>query len=99
MLEWAATHRTTHPWRLAAKSCAFVGRWVSRRRAVGFHHPERLRQNTVLEGSQHLTRVSGPAILLSFHVGPTDGDLTFRVLGYPVTYMGTDLISDAILPW
>ena len=98
MLEWAAAHRTAHPWRLAAKSCAFVGRWVSRRRAVGFHHPERLRQNIVLEGREHLTRISGPAILLGFHVGPTDGDLTFRVLGYPVTYLGR---SDraAILPW
>src|SRR5262245_16824863 len=98
VLQWAAAHRAVHPWWLAAKSCAFVGRWLSRRRAIGFQHPDRLRENTVLEGREHLTRISGPAILLAFHVGPTDGDLTFRVLGYPVTFLGrSDRVS--ILPW
>src|SRR4029453_15083961 len=40
------------------------------------------------EGLEHLGAADGAAILLGFHVGPSDGDLTFRVLGHSVTLLG-----------
>jgi lauroyl/myristoyl acyltransferase len=87
-LRWAKVCGSAHPWRLAARLCAFVGRWVARMRTLGFRSPDDLRANVLVEGAEHLTAAPGPAILLGFHLGPSDGDLTFRVLGYPVTLIG-----------
>jgi lauroyl/myristoyl acyltransferase len=88
-LAWAEAQGTAHPWRLAAEVCAFLGRWVAQMRALGLRRPEDLRNNLVVEGREHLTAVPGGAILLGFHLGPGGGgDMTFRVLGYPVTFFG-----------
>ncbi len=87
-LAWARAQGAAAPWRLAARVCAFLGRWVARTRTLGVRRPEDLRDNLVVEGREHLTKVPGAAILLGFHLGPTGGDLTFRVLGFPVTFLG-----------
>jgi lauroyl/myristoyl acyltransferase len=87
-LRWARLCGTDHPWRLAARLCAFVGRWVARMRTLGFRSPDDLRANVMIEGAEHLAAAPGAAILLGFHLGPSDGDLTFRVLGHPVTLLG-----------
>ena len=87
-LAWAEALAAAHPWRLAAKLCAFRGRWAARTRLVGFRRPDDLRQNLIVEGVDHLTAVSGAAIILGFHLGPPGGDLPFRILGYPVTFLG-----------
>jgi hypothetical protein len=97
-LAWAEALAATRPWRLAAQLCAFRGRWAARTRLVGFRRPDDLRQNLFLEGADHLTAVSGAAILLGFHLGPPSGDLTLRILGYPVTFLGgTD--RNAAIGW
>jgi len=86
---WAKAQPTAHPWRLAAALCAFRGRGVARRQLLGFRRPDELRRNLLVEGAEHLTAVSGAAIILGFHVGPPlNGDLNFRILGHPVTYLG-----------
>jgi hypothetical protein len=88
-LAWARAQGAAHPWRLAARLCAFLGRWVARTRALGVRHPEDLRETLVVEGREHLDAVTGGAILLGFHVGPPGGgDLTFRVMGCPVSFVG-----------
>jgi len=87
-LAWAEARGVTHRWRLAAKVCAFLGRWVARTQMLGLRRPEELRQNLVVEGAEHLN-VSGAAILLGFHLGPLGNDLMCRVLGYPVTFFGS----------
>ena len=87
-LAWAEALAAARPWRLAAKLCAFRGRWVARTRLLGIRRPDDLRQNLIVEGAEHLTAVSGAAIILGFHLGPPSGDLIFRVLGYPVTFLG-----------
>jgi len=87
-LRWATRCGAPHRWRLAASLCAFVGHWVARMRTLGFHRPDDLRANVLIEGAEHLAAAPGAAILLGFHLGPSDGDLTFRVLGYPVTLLG-----------
>jgi hypothetical protein len=43
--------------------------------------------------------VSGAAIILGFHVGPPSGDLIFRILGYPVTFLGKSDRNAAIGWW
>src|SRR5262249_9679413 len=97
-LSWAEAHHAEHPWRLAAALCGFLGHWVARKRALGFRRPSDLRHNVVIEGAEHLAAVEGAAILLGFHVGPTDGDLTFRVLGHPVTFLGAS-DREATMGW
>jgi len=57
-------------------------------RTLGFHSPDDLRANVLIEGAEHLAAAPAAAILLGLHLGPSDGDLTFRVLGYPVTLIG-----------
>jgi hypothetical protein len=85
---WAGAQNVARPWRLAAALGAFRGRWIARGQLLGLRGPEELRQNLRVEGAEHLTAVPGAAILLGFHLGPPDGDLTFRVLGYSVTFLG-----------
>lgn len=87
-LAWADAQGAARRWRLAAAACAFLGHWAARARTLGFRRPEDLRDNLVVEGREHLIAVPGAAILLGFHLGPSGGDLTFRVLGYPVTFFG-----------
>jgi len=88
-LAWARAQRAPHPWWLAARVCGYLGRWVARMRTLGFRRPEDLRANVVLEGGEHLAAVRGAAILLGFHLGPHGaGDLTLRVIGVPVTFVG-----------
>jgi len=96
---WAGALATARPWRLAAKLCAFQGRWVAQTRLLGIRRPDELRQNLIVEGAEHLTAVSGAAIFLGFHVGPPSGDLIFRVLGYPVTFLGRSDRNAAIGWW
>src|SRR4029450_11543742 len=36
-------------WRLAARLCAFRGRWAARTRLVGFRRPDDFRQNLIVE--------------------------------------------------
>ena len=88
----------TRPWRVAAALCAFLGRWVARMYLLGVRRPEDLRRILVMEGAHHLDAVPGPAILLGFHLGPPSGDMIFRVLGVPVTYLGWH-DRDASLAW
>ena len=98
-LAWAEALATNRPWRLAAKLCAFRGRWAARTRLLGFRRPDDLRQNLILEGADHLTAVSGAAIILGFHLGPPSGDLPLRILGYPVTFLGSTDRNAAIGWW
>ena len=86
-LAWAEACRAPHRWRLAAKICAFLGRWVARSRTLGVRTPAELRRHLVIEGEEHLA-LPGAAILLGFHLGPPGNDLTCPVLGYPVTFFG-----------
>ena len=98
---WAGALATARPWCLAAKLCAFRGRWVARTRLLGIRRPDELRQNLIVEGAEHLTAVSGAAIILGFHLGPPSpsGDLIFRILGYPVTFVGWSDRNAAIGWW
>ena len=98
-LTWAEALTTARPWRLAVKLCAFRGRWVARSRLLGFRRADELRRNLIVEGAEHLTAVSGAAIILGFHLGPPSGDLIFRVLGYPVTFLGLSDRNAAIGWW
>jgi len=52
-----------------------------------------------VEGAEHLAAVSGPAIMLGFHVGPDSGDLPLRILGHPVTFLGRSDRNAAIGWW
>jgi len=79
---------SARPWRLAAAICAFRGRWVARAQLLGVRSPAQLRHRLVIEGAEHLDSIRGPAILLGFHLGPPCGEAIFRLLGYPVTYVG-----------
>jgi len=85
---WASVQPGRGRWRLAAAICAFRGRWVARLHLLGLRSPEELRPYTVVEGEEHLTAVSGGAILLSFHVGPPCIDVVLKLRGHPVTYLG-----------
>lgn len=85
---WASALAPSRSRRLTVALCAFRGHQVARLRLLGFRHPDDLRRNLIVEGAEHLNAVSGAAIILGFHVGPSSGDLPFRVLGYPVTFIG-----------
>ena len=98
-LTWAGALATARPWRLAVKLCAFRGRWVARSRLLGIRRADELRRNLIVEGAEHLAAVSGAAIILGFHLGPPSGDLIFRVLGYPVTFLGLSDRNAAIGWW
>ena len=87
-LAWADAQHAARRWRLAAATCAYLGHWVAWGRALGFRGPEHLRDHLALEGGEHLAAVPGAAILLGFHLGVSGGDMTFRILGYPVTFFG-----------
>jgi hypothetical protein len=96
---WARALTPAHPWRLAVKLCAFRGRWVARTQLLGIRQPDELHQNLIAEGAEHLTAVSGAAIILGFHLGPpSGGDLIFRIPGYPVTFLGLS-DRDAAIGW
>jgi len=87
-LAWAEVTGASQRWRGAAKTCEFLGRWLAQTRTLGFRSPEQFRQHLAIQGAEHLD-MPGAAILLGFHLGPIGGDLPFRVLGYPVTFVGS----------
>ena len=87
-LTWADATGAVQRWRRAAEACAFLGHWLAQTRALGFRSPEQFRQTLAIEGAAQLD-MPGAAILLGFHLGPIGGDLPFRVLGYPVTFLGS----------
>jgi lauroyl/myristoyl acyltransferase len=87
-MTWAVAQRGRHPLRLAAALCAFRGRWVARRHLLGLQDPDELRRHLVVEGEAHLTAIPGAAILLGFHLGVPAAEVTLRVRGHRVTYVG-----------
>ena len=87
-LAWASAQRRGRRWRLAAAVCAFTGRSIARWRFLGFRSPEELRSLVVVDGEQHLSSVSGGAILLTFHLGPPTSHLLLRLRGHDVRFLG-----------
>jgi hypothetical protein len=87
-LRWASAQPGRRPWRLTVALCVFRGRWVPRSALLGLRGPEDMRPHLTLEGAEHLAATPGGAILLGFHLGPPNADLTLRVLGHQLLWLG-----------
>jgi hypothetical protein len=60
---------------------------------LGLRHPDDLRPHVIVKGGEHLSAVSGGAILLGFHLGPPLVDVALRLAGHRLTWLGTLRVS------
>ncbi len=87
---WAAAQGATG-WnrpRMALALLANHGRFVADEAMVGISSSDDLTRDVVIEGAEHLQRLSAGAILLGFHLGPPKAWLVLRAHGYPVRFAG-----------
>ena len=88
-LAWASQQPGGGGVRLARAICAFRGRWVARAALLGVRSPEALTRRAVIRGEEHLTAAPEGTILLGFHLGPPNVDVTLRILGQKLAWVGT----------
>ena len=88
-LAWASQQPGGGGVRLARAICAFRGRWVARAALLGVRSPEALTRRAVIRGEEHLTAAPQGTILLGFHLGPPNVDVTLRILGHKLAWVGT----------
>jgi lauroyl/myristoyl acyltransferase len=87
-LAWASQQPGGRGLRLALAVCAFRGRWVARATLLGVRSPEALSRRAVIRGEEHLTTAPKGTILLGFHLGPPNVDVTLRILGQKLAWLG-----------
>jgi lauroyl/myristoyl acyltransferase len=75
--------------RLALRVCAFRGRWVARAALLGLRSPDALIRRAVIRGQEHLAMAPQGTILLGFHLGPPNVDVTLRILGHRLAWLGS----------
>jgi lauroyl/myristoyl acyltransferase len=88
-LAWAAQQPGGRGVRLALAVSAFRGRWVARATLLGVRSPEALTRRAVIRGEEHLTPAPKGTILLGFHLGPPNVDVTLRILGQKLAWLGS----------
>ena len=88
-LAWASQQPGGRGLRLALAVCAFRGRWVARAALLGVRSPDALISRAVIRGEEHLTTAPEATILLGFHLGPPNVDVTLRILGQKLAWLGT----------
>jgi len=88
-LAWASQQPGGGGVRLALAICAFRGRWVARAALLGVRSPEALTRHAVIRGEEHLSAAPQGTILLGFHLGPPNVDVTLRILGHKLAWVGT----------
>jgi lauroyl/myristoyl acyltransferase len=88
-LAWASQQPGGRGLRLALAVCAFRGRWVARAALLGVRSPDALTRRAVISGEEHLTKAPEGTILLGFHLGPPNVDVTLRILGQKLAWLGT----------
>jgi lauroyl/myristoyl acyltransferase len=86
---WASQQPGGRGLRLALAVCAFRGRWVARATLLGVRSPEALTRRAVIRGDEHLTTAPKGTILLGFHLGPPNVDVTLRILGQKLAWLGS----------
>jgi lauroyl/myristoyl acyltransferase len=92
-LAWASQQPGARGSWLALAVCAFRGRWVARAALLGVRSPDALTRRAVIRGEEHLTTAPKGTILLGFHLGPPNVDVTLRILGQKLAWLGSSRSS------
>lgn len=88
-LAWASQQPGGRGFRLASEVCAFRGRWVARAALLGVRSPDELIRRAVIRGEEYLAAAPKGTILLGFHLGPPNVDVTLRILGQKLAWLGS----------
>jgi hypothetical protein len=88
-LAWASQQPGGRGLRLALAVCAFRGRWVARSTLLGVRSPGELIRRAVIRGEEYLAAGPKWTILLGFHLGPPNVDVTLRILGRKLAWLGS----------